>query len=145
VCVISGGLLAGVYLFTKDKIEQNLSRTYQISVKEVLPKGGKAVTAEAQGYSGPITVLVGIDHGSKISGIKIINQRETPGLGNKIVDLKFLKQFIGLSTNNSIEVKVDIDAVTGATISSKAVCKAVRKALTPPTLKMPPSPSGRGG
>ncbi|MDI6732011.1 MAG: FMN-binding protein [Candidatus Margulisbacteria bacterium] len=129
VCVISGGLLAGVYLFTQNTISRNAHAAFEASIRAVLPEEGAAVTAEARGYSGPVEVILGIGRAGKIIGIKILSQRETPGLGNKIMDNGFLKQFIGLSKNSPIEVKVDIDAVTGASISSKAVCKAVRKAL----------------
>ena len=129
VCVISAGLLSGVYLITKDKIDNNAQIAYKQAMEEVLPVKGKAVTCEAQGYSAPIQLLVGVGQNGKVVGIKVLSQRETPGLGANITDSKFLKQFIGKSAKDSIEAKQDIDAITGATISTKAVCKAVRKAL----------------
>lgn len=130
-CIISAGGLAYVYLFTKSKIEINARSSYENSVKEVLPSGvkGQAVVASPRGYSGPIEMMVGIDKEGKVTGVKILNHRETPGLGANIVKSRFLNQFIGKSLKDPIEPKKDIDAITGATISSRAVCSGVREAL----------------
>ena len=130
-CVISAGLLAYVYVFTQPRIEQNAKLSYEQSVREVLPEGvkGEAVKAAPRGYSGPIEMLVGVGKDGKVTGLKILNHRETPGLGANITKPGFLKQFIGKSVKDPIEPKKDIDAITGATISSKAVCEGVRKVL----------------
>lgn len=130
-CVISAGGLAYVYLFTQPKIEANSKLTLENSKREVLGKDNKgtAVAVSPRGYSGPIDMLVGIDPQGKVKGLKILNQRETPGLGANITKPGFLRQFVGKSAKDSIEPKKDIDAITGATISSRAVCRGVREAL----------------
>lgn len=130
-CLISAGLLAYVYLLTQPRIELNSKVAYEKSVEEVLPEegGGKAIRVSARGYSGPFDMLVGIDKEGKVSGLKILNQRETPGLGANISKPSFLKQFVGKSAQDPIEPKKDIDAITGATISSRGVCEGVRQAL----------------
>ena len=130
-CVISAGGLAYVYLFTQPKIERNSRLELEKAKQEVLPESGKgrAISVSPKGYSGPIDMLVGIDPQGKVSGVKILAHRETPGLGANIAKPKFLDQFKGKTMNDPIEPKKDIDAVTGATISSKAVCNGVKEAL----------------
>ena len=128
-CIISAGSLAFIYMFTQPKIDLNRKLSYDLSVKEVLPQPGKAVSVSSRGYSGPINMLIGIDKSGKIVGIKILSQTETPGLGANVVKPKFLNQFIGKTGNDPIEPRKDIDAITGATISSRAVCSGVKQAL----------------
>jgi electron transport complex protein RnfG len=128
-CIISAGSLAFIYMFTQPKIDLNRKLSYDLSVKEVLPQPGKAVSVSPRGYSGPINMLIGIDKSGKIVGIKILSQTETPGLGANVVKPKFLNQFIGKTGNDPIEPRKDIDAITGATISSRAVCSGVKQAL----------------
>lgn len=131
-CVVAAGALAYVYMFTQPKIEQNVKIAYEKSVQEVLPQGtvgGKAIKVAPRGYSGPIEILVGIDGKGKIVGIKVLSQRETPGLGANVSSPKFLKQFIGKNAQDPIEPKKDIDAITGATITSRAACQGVKEAL----------------
>jgi len=97
---------------------------------------GIAFISESQrGYGGKIVIACGISTEDKtIKGIEILEANETPGLGSKIRDTKFLSQFSGKSTVNSEWAKVkkdmgDIDAITGATISSRAVAEAVKIGL----------------
>lgn len=130
VCVISAGLLSMVYLLTKPLIEINDKRTLELAKQEVLGgKEGKALVVAPRGYGGKIEMLVGVDSSGKVTGVKILNHTETPGLGANIVRPDFLKQFVGKSAGDPIEPKKDIDAITGATISSKAVCMGVKEAL----------------
>ena len=56
---------------------------------------GKVLKVAAKGYSSIINVMVGIDKNNKITGIEVISQQETPGLGAKIKESSFLQQFIG--------------------------------------------------
>lgn len=89
------------------------------------------------GYSGAIRLLVGVDISSKITGVRAIEHRETPGLGDK-VDIKksdWIQNFNGKSLNNPADgwaVKKDggeFDAFTGATITPRAVVSQVEKVL----------------
>ncbi|MDI6689243.1 MAG: RnfABCDGE type electron transport complex subunit G [Actinomycetota bacterium] len=82
-----------------------------------------------KGYKGPIKLAVGITLNGKASGIAVIEHSETPGLGAKIEEASFQKQFRGKSLSDPIEVGEDIDAISGATTSSKAVTNAVKEAL----------------
>ncbi|MDD5382526.1 MAG: FMN-binding protein [Candidatus Margulisbacteria bacterium] len=130
-CVISAGGLAIVYMYTQPKIVLNSQLALEGSKKAVLPPSGKgqAIAVSPRGYGGPIEMLVGVDPVGKVSGVKILSQRETPGLGANIVKPKFLDQFKGKSLKDPLEPKKDIDAITGATISSRAVCVGVKEAL----------------
>ena len=151
-CVVFGVLLAFVYIITKPQIEFNAKKNLEDSLKEVLPKAslfkrlninsneafegktkeetvGYILLQSPKGYSGKIEMLIGIDSKSSVSRVKILTQTETPGLGANVVSEKFLKQFIGKTVKNKLEAKKDIDAITGATISSKAVCSGVKEAL----------------
>ena len=91
-------------------------------------------------YSGRIRAMVGIEKGS-IAGVQIVEQSETPGLGAKIVEKKFLDQFRGKGANTVWKVKKDdpagtIDGLSGATISSRAVTTMVEAALRFYTAKL---------
>lgn len=96
----------------------------------------KAVAIEAfgKGFHSDIGVLVGIDVDTdKIIGIGVTTHSETPGVGARVkTDPSFRAQFRGLPIKTPFKVKADggqIDAVTGATISSRGVCKAVNNAI----------------
>lgn len=86
-----------------------------------------------QGYSGLIRVMVGFLPDGCIENVAVLEQKETPGLGTKINDEKFKNQFIGKDPR-SYKLKVkkdggDVDAITAATISSRAYCDAVQRAF----------------
>ncbi len=99
---------------------------------------GYAFMTEAGGYGGPIEILVALENFSLeveeiedgdivLRGISVISHTETPGLGAKIEENSFLKKFEGISI---IDVKFtrdggQVDAISGATISSSAVVDAV--------------------
>lgn len=77
-----------------------------------------------KGYGGNIEMLVGMDKDFKITGVKFISMSETPGLGTKVKDESFLSQFIGKIPN-----KNELKAISGATISSKAVHYGINLAV----------------
>ncbi len=95
------------------------------------------VTA-ANGYSGPIKMIVGIDTSGKVKGVRVVGHRETPGLGDKIEIKKsdWILSFNGKSlvshTDEQWKVKKDggdFDQLTGATITPRAVVSGVHNAL----------------
>ena len=91
---------------------------------------GYIYTVEPVGYGGPLTILVGIDQAShKITGIKILAQTETPGLGAKSTEPIFTTQFAGRKTADDLVVTKNgqqgIQAITAATVTSKAVVHGV--------------------
>ncbi len=89
---------------------------------------GYAIQVMPRGYGGPIVLMVGVKEG-KVQKIYVVDLKETPGLGDGIRDGKWQKQFAGKTIEDPLEVKKDIDAISGATISSKAVASGVKAAL----------------
>lgn len=129
-CIISAFGLALVYIYTQPIIESNAKQTLTRGEQEVLPqREGKVFQVSPQGYGGPISMLVGVGSFGEVTGVKILSQRETPGLGANIIKVLFLRQFVGKTVKDPLEPKQDIDAITGATISTKAICKGVKDAL----------------
>ncbi len=92
---------------------------YKTSAKKEI--AGYGFIAKKKGYSSVIRVIVGVNPQAKIMCVKVLGQKETPGLGAKIEGEKFLKQFKGRGAKDLD----DVDTITGATISSCAVIKAI--------------------
>ena len=97
---------------------------------------GKVYSVESKGYGGIISIAVGIDNSGKTTGVKIVSLSETPGLGSKVQDELFISQLVGISPKEALTVvkaggskEEEIDAVSGATISSKAVVEAIQSAI----------------
>jgi len=98
---------------------------------------GWVVKAKGQGYADTIELLVGLSPGLKtITGLFVLDQKETPGLGNKIITDAWRGQFIGAPAKRTLVVVKsgaakpgEIDAVTGATISSKSVTAMINTAI----------------
>ncbi|MGB5305009.1 MAG: electron transport complex subunit RsxG [Gammaproteobacteria bacterium] len=105
--------------------------------------GGKPVALviaplAPDGYSGSIKLLVGINHDGSLTGVRVVTHRETPGLGDAIDETRsdWIHIFDGRSLEDPAidkwEVKKDggvFDQLTGATITPRAVVRAVRQAL----------------
>lgn len=147
VCLTCAFLLGLVYTAAKEKIAENQRQLIQDSIKQLLPTAtdcrkistdpipawklyhddnpaGYAFIASGQGYGGPIKIMAAVDFElKKIIGIRVIQDSETPGLGSRIREDDFGKQFKSLNLNRLNQVKT----ITGATISSKSVIKALIK------------------
>lgn len=99
---------------------------------------GVAVVAGAPGFADVITVMIGFDPGSGVlTGIKILGQKETPGLGDKIeLDPAFRQQFEGARAplsavrGRSGGDRSQVATITGATISSRAIVRIVNDAVS---------------
>lgn len=154
ICIIVTFLLSVTNAVTADKIEQNNKETLAQSQKIVLEncesfdeieadtvylgkdkdgnQGGYVIVTSAAGYGGPVKVMTGIDMDGKVTGIIILEHDETPGLGAKATGDSFREQYVGISAEGSVNVTKDggdIDAISGATITSRAVCSAVNQAI----------------
>ncbi len=102
-------------------------------------KDGKVVAAALKtavsGFGDKIEVLTLLDLNSKkVLGVKTLGHKETPGLGGRIGDDNepFIKQFVGLDYGGGVKLKGDggsVDAISGATVTSKAYADAVNKAI----------------
>ena len=147
--------LAGVNMITAPAIAELNAKNTQAAIEAVLPGGGEevafpetalvskvyasdtgyAVQVTPGGFDNTITMMVGVDKAGNVLGIDIISHTETAGLG-AVADAgtpageAFRGQFVGKS--GSVSVTKDggeIDAITGATITSRAVCVGVNAAL----------------
>jgi electron transport complex protein RnfG len=89
-------------------------------------------TYTEKGFSGRFTLMVGFKPDGTIHNISVLDQKETPGLGTKMKESKFKGQFPGKNPADfKLKVKKDggqVDAITAATISSRAFCDAVQRA-----------------
>ena len=148
ICAVSTGLLAYVNSITAPVINENNIKAQIEARKEVLPKAsdfndlgdgvfkgvdesgnlaGYTVNVKTAGYGGDIDMIVGINSDNTVSGVAILSMSETPGLGAKANDEGFLSQYI--AKNKTLELKKDIEAISGATVTSTAVTNGVKKAL----------------
>ena len=157
ICLVITALLAGTNELTKDKIKQQEIQNAEASRKVVLQdaetfeestdktyftakKGDKTIgyvfTTESKGYGGTMKVMTGIEQSGKVSGVVILSMYETPGLGANAQKDTFRDQYKQTAPEKGFDViksgsKADgqIQAMTGATITSKAVTNAVNQAV----------------
>jgi len=91
-------------------------------------------TYSKNGFAGIIRLMAGFKPDGTLINIRVLEQKETPGLGTKMTDPKFKDQFIDKNPAQfTLKVKKDggqVDAITAATISSRAFCDAVQRAYT---------------
>lgn len=91
---------------------------------------GYCVEVTADGFGGPMKLMVGVSAQGSVTGVAILSHRETPGLGNGVEDASFLDAFLGLSGTVRIGSGANaVEAVSGATESSRAVAQGVSQAL----------------
>ncbi len=122
--------------------KQHLGADYPLTIYRARMNGqavAAIITSHApDGYSGTIKILVAVDFGGQIGGVRVLSHKETPGLGDKIEVERsdWIKSFYGHSLNapdaQGWRVKKDggiFDQFTGATITPRAIVKAVHKAL----------------
>jgi len=156
-CGLAAGSLSLVNAVTKHPIEVHEQEQREAALREVSPdadefkeitpgkvwealrngqKAGHVFLVQVRGYSssGPITLMLGIDSEGVVTGLQVLSHTETPGLGAKIAAPQFRDQFRNKRLEQLILKKDDpakgqIDAVTGATISSRAVTTALRSTL----------------
>lgn len=97
-------------------------------------KIGYCINVSSKGYGGPINMMIGISEDGKIEGVRILSLSETPGLGSKTQEPEFIDQFkdkqaAELSVVKDTASDNQIQAVSGATISSTAVTNGVNNAI----------------
>jgi len=158
ICLVSAGVLALTYKITHPVYLEQMREEEKQALAEILPQAcdfkeiknrdtsyflgldeqgkivGYIIRANATGYSSTIKMLVGIDDKGTILGLKILSQQETPGLGAKVTEIRsgedepwFTRQFKGRNYKQlSLET---IDAITAATITSKAVVDGLKQEI----------------
>ncbi|MCD6418228.1 RnfABCDGE type electron transport complex subunit G [bacterium] len=156
---VAGLLLGFIYTKTKPKIDEQAKMEKEQAIKEVMPAGaavivedtlsdgmiisvgysdetktkpvGYAAMAYGVGFSSTIKTMVGLTTDFKVNAIKVISQSETPGLGTHTQDEWFKLQFANKTVD---ELLVDKDggtikAITGATISTRAVTNSIKELI----------------
>jgi electron transport complex protein RnfG len=117
----------------RDKKGKDVMRLFYRGRTGAELSGVAFVVRSPEGYSGNIDIMIGVDAAGQVAGLEILTHAETPGLGDKITHEPFKSQFKGKSlTNADWRVKKDggdFDQITGATISPRAVVKAVASGL----------------
>ena len=159
ICLVATALLAGTNSITQEKIALNAVETEKASRMLVLPEGkeygevttlengitycigtdeageeaGYVFTSGAKGYGGTVSVMVGIGTDGTITGLEILSHSETPGLGANAVKPDFKNRFIGkagqLIVDKNSNDGQNVQAITAATITSKAVTNAVNAVM----------------
>ena len=150
ICIVVSGLLGLTNSITAPIIEENARLAADAARIELLPDAtdgfemvegvemegvtevykakngcGYTVSAFGKGYGGAVNFMVAFDAEGNIVNLKVLSHSETAGLGSKIENEEFLAPFRGTSEELTID---DIDAIGGATISSKAAVTAVNNA-----------------
>ena len=156
IAAVVAAALAGVNKITEPIIAQLTWEKTQAAIEAVLPGGGEeveytdasgivtcvykgengyAVQVEPSGFDGAITMMVGIGNDGTVLGISIIDQSETAGLGavcaaTTSAGEAFRSQFVGMSGELAVTKDGgEVDAITSATITSRAVTAGVNAAL----------------
>ena len=110
--------------------------TEAYTVKAAGEAVGYAFKVVASGSQGNIEMIVGVDADNAVTGVSIVSNKETAGIGSKVMENNalpsgtgVLDQFIGMSGAGTLTVGKNVDAISGATVSSKGVTKGVNAAL----------------
>ncbi len=154
ICTVVTAVLALTNEATKDVIAEVAAQVEEESRKIVMPIGetfeqvddsaykaiasggetvGFVIVTETQGYSGVIKVMTGIDIAGDITGVEILQQTETPGLGANADNPEFTDRFkqpaTALEVVKSSPTEGQVQALTGSTITTQAVTDAVNEAV----------------
>lgn len=155
ICAIVAGVVSFVYALTAEQYAINMQATKNEAIGEIFglsaPKCealpaegleieetvfkvydgdthvGYCVEVKSGGFGGDITMMVGYTADCTMLGVEIVSMSETPGLGSKAGEAPFLSQFAGKT--DTLTLGEDVDAISGATISSKAVTEGVNQAF----------------
>ncbi|MBR6826097.1 MAG: RnfABCDGE type electron transport complex subunit G [Oscillospiraceae bacterium] len=150
ITAVVAGLLGFVNRLTADKIAENTAKKAQEAMEAVFPagsyeklevakegiteayraEGGYVIRLNANGFGGAIDMMVGITNEGMVTGISVISHAETASLGAECTREDWRMQFVGTAGN--LKVTKDggtVDALTGATVTSRGVTEAVNRAV----------------
>ena len=117
-------MLPGSKIFTPEPYTGEDTNIHRVWKAET----GYIVETITYGYAGNIRMLIGVCNDGNVTGLQIRDMQETYGLGKEALnDWEFLSQF--LRTEDDAEVGTNVDAITGATVTSKAVTRSVNSAV----------------
>ncbi|MDA3925886.1 MAG: RnfABCDGE type electron transport complex subunit G [Kiritimatiellae bacterium] len=159
ICAVSAALLATVYNKTMGPILKALEIKTSEAAQKVMPPDASEITKEIvgketffvcrsgdgkvaavaveglskNGYGGNISLMVGLSAEKKVISYQVITANETPGLGSNISSTEFSAPFCGKPFSSNWKVKKDggeFDAITSATISSRAALECIKDAIS---------------
>lgn len=90
---------------------------------------GYCVEVQTHGFGGPITMVVGVDLDGKVTGVAVTDHSETRNMGTQAMEKDYLDQYVGRSGTIRMSGSNCVDAVAGATATSKAITAGVNRAL----------------
>ena len=156
ISMITALLLSCVNALTVNKIAENAEREKAEAISSIFPEAesntplenvlfegmsavykvhagenilGYVAEVNPLGFGGEMTVMVGVCTDGTVAGVKLISHSETPGLGSRVEDANYLGQYVG-KDKSTLKPKVDIDIITGSTVSSNAILDAVNNAVS---------------
>ena len=150
ICATVAGVVSFVYSLTAAQYEKNLTEERRLAIVRIF--GNESVTFERReaedavlytvsdadrtlgycvevvsaGFGGDLSLMVGFDAAREIVGVAVVSHSETPGLGSLAAEPDFLSQFAG--KGGELTLGEDVDAISGATVSSRAVLDGVNLA-----------------
>ena len=160
LCLAISGAVSVTNYFTADKITAQAESKITDNITLLLPEAihntptecdlftyfdctdangeniGRVYLIDAKGYGGPISLMVGIKSDGILAGISILASSETPGLGKKAESPDFYDQFSNKDVDaftvvkGAVNTDDQISAISGATITSKAITDAINTVLT---------------
>lgn len=153
ICIVVTGALAATNSVTAPIIEAATKAAEEAARTELLPDAqgfeavdltaenvsaiytttndvGVVITSSAKGYGGDVVVMTAFNPDGTIKQIKVTEQAETKGIGSNVVaNADYWTRYEGLASDHELVLNQDVDAYTGATISSRAVLSAVNSAI----------------
>ena len=154
ICVVITGALAATNAATFEVIAETKAATEKATRSELLPEAddfkevtdvsvenvtavfeatngtGWVITSNSKGYGGTITVMSAFTPDGAIKQIKVTEAQETPGFGSKVTATpSYWERYMNQDASQALVLNQDIDAESGATISSKALLRAVNSAI----------------
>lgn len=153
ICIVVTGALAATNNVTAPIIEAATQAAEEAARTELLPDAqsfepvdltaenvsaiykttndvGVVITSSAKGYGGDVVVMTAFNPDGTIKQIKVTEQAETKGIGSNVAaNADYWTRYEGLASDHELVLNQDVDAYTGATISSRAVLSAVNSAI----------------
>lgn len=153
ICAIAGGSLAIVHNITDDIIVARREQDLNNNLRKLAPLAerfdkvepddgsvyyvgwqeddivGTILEGTAKGYGGDMRLLVSVDAAGAISGITVVDHSETIGIGTRTLTPEYLAQYYEVTYDEKLVAGENVDMITGATASSRAVLATVNNAL----------------
>lgn len=128
----SQSVLPGADTFTKiEGFDEEILNLGGVDAYRADNGAGIVVTVSSKGFGGQMELIVGYNPEGTVTGVQVLSASETPGVGSNALTEEYLSQYINLTGQASFdgaEGENQVDAVSGATVTSKAVLKGMNTA-----------------